>query len=139
MFYPLIYERVRLSDRADEYIVLSVDHAARVADIHLLDNPKAIESRVPFGQLSAAGDSDLAPDGACTHERWVSATQCRLRSADAHMRQSSVLLADLHSVLLTTMEAIRTSQNCLVASDRLIVRAQTLGCDESRPADGDYI
>ena len=39
------------------------------------------------------------------------------------------LLADAGNVILATLQAIRTSQALIGASDRLIARARTLDCD----------
>jgi hypothetical protein len=136
MFYPLVQERVRVGDRADEYVVVRVDRAAHLADIHLLGNPAAIESNVPFGLLFAATDYETAKDGAFSHDGWQAANQSLLRSADAHMHRAYALLAELRHSLLATMEAIQASQKLIANSDRLIARAQTLGCGESRNGNG---
>ena len=137
MFYPLVRERVRVSDREDEYIILRVDRAASVADIQLLADPEAVENGVPFRSLSSAGEAPAPIVGAHSRDGWLAAHRNLLCTADAQMHQSYALLAQLQESLLKTMESIRTSRQRIHASDRLIARAQTLGCDEDRDGDGE--
>lgn len=130
MFCPLVDEQVRVSDRTDLFIVLSVDRAAGVADVHPVADPAAIESSVPFRLLFAASECGPAEAGRYSWEGRLEGSRLLLRSAQVHMDRAFKLLAELQTSLVTTMEAIRTSQILIQVSDRVIARAQTLDCGQ---------
>lgn len=122
---PLANRRARMRDRADEHDVRRIGRAAH-AEVHLLAGSIEVTDGVPLEPRRA--DGEHLP--AYPQDRWLAANWDLLRSAQAHMDQAFVLLADLQNALVTTMKAIRTSRELIVASDRVIARAQSLGCDD---------
>jgi hypothetical protein len=131
MYYPFVNERVRMGDRADEFMVFGVDHFAWVADIHLLSDPKAIENRVPFRLLFAAGGFGSAPAMANNWEGWLAASRQVVVTSREQIDRGLVILADIQNSCSTTLKAILTSRQLIAASDRVIARARTLDCDET--------
>ena len=130
MFYPLVNERVRMSDCADEFMVFSVDHTACVADIYLLTDPNAIENGVPFRLLFAVAGYEQARVEAYYWEGLLAATREALRSSRESVDRAIAILAEIKRSSSSSMNAVRTSRQLIVASDRVIARARTLDCDD---------
>jgi hypothetical protein len=125
MYHPLVAEQVRVSNRTGEFVVCVVDLAARAADIHLVDNPAAIE-RVPFQLLFPAGQYDRAGADRYFGQDRLEANRNVLRSTQAHLARTYIVLADLQDILNRTMDIIHASRQLIQASDQLIARTRTL-------------
>lgn len=131
MYYPLVNERVRMSNRADEFMVFSINHNACVANLHLLTDPKAIEIGVPFRLLFAVCGLAQAPAVACSREGLFAANQEMLRSSREIIDRGLAIRAGHQVSFSKNSEAIRISRLLIEASDRVIARARTLDCDET--------
>ena len=116
--------------RAGEPLVRGIHRPSRVVDAHPQPTPRVIEAVMQQLPLSDGDGAKAARPGVWKHQDCVVGSLHRLHSAHVQMRRSSLVLAELHDLLRTTMECIRVSQQRIAASDRLIMRAQTLGCEE---------
>ncbi len=126
MYYPLVYERVRVRGREDEYTIVSVDHAAYVADICVLADTTAIDKNVPFNLLSASCEFEATEPDLNKRESRSAAVRDILHSSHARIYQGHAMIVDLRNSILTTLHAVRTSQQLIQDSDRAIARARNL-------------
>ena len=124
MYYPSVGERVRVRGREGEFIVVSVNHAAYAADIHLQTHPTTVEKNVRFEVLAGLREIGPLPLGSYhRHSRRL------LRSTREQMARAHILFADIQDSILATLHSIRISQQRIQESDRVIARARNLDCN----------
>lgn len=129
MYYPAVGDRVSMRGRTSEYVVVRVDYAACVCDICLFADKRAVEEGVPFKVLFDALEFDHLPGESYAWEDRRRVIKRLLCSSQAHVNLGRALIADTGNLILTTLQAIRSSQEVIGRSDQLIARARTLDCD----------
>lgn len=116
MYSPTVSNRVRVSGREDDFIVVRVDHAASVADLCPMVGDTAFEEDVPFHLL----EFDDTPS--FIHEDRLAAGRAVLDSSHLVLCRSHAAVADLMDLIAGTMDAIRTSRSLIARSDHIIGR-----------------
>lgn len=130
MHDPSVFDRVRVSDRNGEFIIVRIDHLARIVDLISTLEGKAFEINVPFNLLSES--PSFAPmDSKANARFWSAETHKLLESSSENLRASIKATrtsltgnAQLRDMLRTTFEMVRNSRQRITESDRVIARAR---------------
>lgn len=126
MYYPTIGDRVRLSGRRNEYVVVSADYTTGLAAIRLQTDGGSIEESASLGLFFESTSFDCAQDGARAHTDRIASGKQMLRSSRALIDCQRALIADWQDTIFATSEVIRISQRLIYRSDLVIARARTL-------------
>ena len=128
MYYPIIGERVRVSGRRDEHVVVSTDYTACAAEISPQADGTASKESVPFSLLLETTASEVAQNKSHAIASRVDASYQVLHSSREHIDRGRFLITDSRNLMFKTGEVIRASQQLIHRSDLVIARAQTLDC-----------
>jgi len=121
MLYPAPMNRVRVSDRDGEFIVVRVDHSACLVDLWPAPDGEVVERNVAFALLSASSEPDLAP-----HFRMTSTLDAMngiLASSWVSIHVSRLAITDLRDLMRDTQLIIGATQELIAESDRVIAGA----------------
>lgn len=130
---PLVPERVWVSGNWDEFVASGADYTTNVNPVGPAADSGSPQEDMPPQMLLVLREIEAAQ----AHRSSLEAVRRTLRCSERCFYRSRETIWHLREVLRTTLASIHKSQMLIAASDQLIARSMTLGCDSSVKAEGD--
>lgn len=131
MHNPLVAERVRVSGRWDEFVVSRADCTTDVTAAGPAADGGSPQQDTPLQALLALREIEAAQ----AHRSSLDSVRSTLRCSERCFYRSRETIWHLREVLRTTFDCIHRSQGMISASDQLIARSLTLGCEYNLAAE----
>ena len=131
MQYPCVFDRVRVSGRDGQFVIVGVDQFASLVDICPQSGSAALERGIPFDHLSVWTDPMSVDSGAATSI--LASMRDTLYSSSVQVAASYRSVDELKNLVQATQDRIGIAQQQIIESDRLIARVRLASSQDIAP------